>query len=182
MINIEQIAARIQPLVMGWIAGGTAFPANPNTGQQFFRTDLGWWCYWNGTYWLTCHEYTLGSMMTQSTCTATTTLTYGVLRSDYQLYGVRIDLMVNATSLQDASNYWTITPRMINAAYSASSSLGTRTTTGITTGTAVTYPITITNPTNAANKYWFDVSFAKTGSAGNLANVSVNFAYKLIVT
>lgn len=32
--------------------GGSSFPANPRVGQQWFRTDLGMTCTWDGANWL----------------------------------------------------------------------------------------------------------------------------------
>lgn len=52
-----QTGSRLR-LVNGWLAGGaTTFPASPSSDDQFYRTDLDMWFFYDGTRWLSTAVY-----------------------------------------------------------------------------------------------------------------------------
>ncbi len=93
---------------------GTSFPASPSSGDRFFRTDLGWDCYYDGTRWLTMHEYSVHGDLEASVLSWVITC---AMRTDYKFYVTRCAIAVNVAS-QDASNYWGVQVRGNNTSYS----------------------------------------------------------------
>lgn len=159
---------------------GTSFPSSPFTGQRFFRRDLGLLCYWDGTQWLTENEYVVGLPMVQNQ--ASNFMMPGeTIRTDLTVYVTRVEMNIRATGTQDASNYWTIAARLVNASYSAVTTAWSTTTAGFSDMTY--YNRTgITNRTNASNRYFIDAYAAKTGSPGNISALAVTVYHRFIVT
>ena len=91
-------------------SAGTAFPATPSTGSLYFRTDLGWLCYYDGTRWLTTHEYEMnmpffgGIFPYSGGSPATLLLTPSRTDYSYYLLGARAYTLVSTTN--NATNYW----------------------------------------------------------------------------
>lgn len=109
MIDLAEILTKIKPYVLGWTTGtlsGTANPPAPVVGQTFFRSDLGWWIYWNGTYWLTAHEYS--SELHRGGYAVTTDLLQAALRTDYKPFFTRVAGSVLVATTLTASDYWIV--------------------------------------------------------------------------
>lgn len=95
---------------------GTALPTTGHDGAaiqtnaRFFRTDLGWRCYYDGTRWLTMHEYEInmtpfgGVFPYSGGSPATILLTPSRADFSYYLEGARSYTLVSTTN--DGSNYW----------------------------------------------------------------------------
>lgn len=95
---------------------GATFPTSPATGARFFRTDLGWACYYDGTRWLTQHEY--AATLTPYTPVvpgaafytgaAGVALAYAAPRTDASLYLTRWAIAYILDTNQSGVNYWTL--------------------------------------------------------------------------
>ncbi len=89
---------------------GTANPTNWPNNVPFFRSDLGWWIYFDGTRWLTAHEYEMNMPAFGSPFPyaggAPATLLITPSRTDYAYYllGARSYTLVNTTN--NGTNYW----------------------------------------------------------------------------
>jgi hypothetical protein len=96
--------------------GGTAFPGSPATNDQYYRTDLGMWFYWNGTRWLTVNLYECNGVVTPTAATAPLSATgtwqmiapaagvYDLWQDDFQCSFI----VIGGTALS-ASHKWVIT-------------------------------------------------------------------------
>jgi hypothetical protein len=88
-------------------ARGTTFPVSPSVNDEFYRTDLETWCYWDGTNWLgdmmvvTMHNYNNAPPWSSTTealaCSLPTDYAWKVTRWNVSYY-------VGGTN--DGSNYW----------------------------------------------------------------------------
>lgn len=159
---------------------GTSFPGSPTNGDMFFRTDLGWLCYWNGTYWLTAHEYEASWMTGQSFTITGGSTDIHPLRSDYRFWITRYSFRVNANAPQDSSNYYNIALRSINSTFTAAAAYASFNTQALTTG-AWNVAEAAVGATHATYIYWLDWTANKIGSPGNILVVGTIY-YRLIVT
>lgn len=95
----------------------SSFPASPSTGQLFFRSDLGLLCFWNGTYWLTVTEYSAEFARIQN-ISATTTYPSINLSEEFRPFITKICGNANTQTTLNSTNYWNISFRTLNQAYS----------------------------------------------------------------
>lgn len=91
---------------------GTSFPSSPATNDRFFRTDLGWLCYYDGTRWLTVHEYQADLTWYQRitlpyTGATPATLLLTPLRTDRNYYYTRGKIYMEVATTNNGTNYWT---------------------------------------------------------------------------
>jgi hypothetical protein len=161
---------------------GTAFPTGIAAGFMFFRTNLGLLCYYDGSQWLTVHEYS-AEMRTDLTALSATNAFVNIasLRTDYAPAILRIahELFVGGTS--NATNYWTIVLYGYNNAFTANSvidSFDTKTVTASTWTRVERSPNTNAVPTNNAEMV---IDITKTLAPGNLSILTTVY-YRLIVT
>lgn len=87
---------------------GPSFPGNPAAGFSFFRTDLGEWCYYDGTRWLGPRQ-SIGVSMDDSPVQpyTATTASYGQLShvvANWWVESVQYDTYVAGTN--NGTNYW----------------------------------------------------------------------------
>jgi hypothetical protein len=162
------------------ILQGTAFPASPFTGQQFFRTDLGWTCYWDGTYWLTVAEYSSECDITRLTTAGSGGQTTGTVRSDRAIYVSFVTLTLYVYTTNNASNYWSVGIRGINQAVSAATDFYTASTADYGAATFLRFEGSA-DPTAPSNRAWFGYYATKTGAPGDLI-VRFRISYRMIVT
>ena len=103
---------------------GTSFPGSPADGDNFFRTDLGWWCHYkSGVGWLTSHEYAAQSQYITGGTASFVSLEASAVRQDYRPYITRlVGNFYTATTL-DASNYWSAWWRTIDQSYASADNL-----------------------------------------------------------
>ena len=167
----------------GGYSEGTSFPGSPTAGDKFYRTDLNWLCFYDGTRWMTCHEYSdpiaIQDLLTPWASGGVTT-GYLPARRDYQMYLTRLTGNALIVGTNDASNYWTLALRYKNSANAA---------TTITSGTTASFPPNVNNDCSIAinstldsSAFFIDILVTKTvGSPGALYLFST-LNYRLIVT
>lgn len=163
------------------IPAGTAFPTGISDGFVFFRTDLRFLCCYDGTRWLTVHEYAVPIVLTRTTFSANTTLD-STIRSDYAPYFTRIALTTSVVGTNNGTNYWTITIQGVNLALSAASTLYNPNTSADAASTEIDKGGNV-SAGNAAPSNRQNVRFAatKTLAPGNMTAACTVY-HKLIVT
>lgn len=162
---------------------GTAFPASADlpgglqTNDRFFRTDLGWACYYDGTRWLTIHEYTapIVAWTTQNNAVVTD----WAIRTDYAPWITRVAIITRVDTTNNGSNFWTLNIQGVNTARSASTAIVTALTSVDTVATNTSHE---TAPAlTPANRSFFRLDPRTTGAPGVLT-AAVTIYYRLIVT
>jgi hypothetical protein len=149
---------------------GGAFPGSPVTQQMFFRSDLGIWCWYDGTRWLG-PELTLPLLNYQGTqpYSANTEAYACAALSDKPFYVTRFEIDYHVFTTNNAFNYWSATLRRLNSGIGFDT-LGTISTNGGTNDTW-THPTALSsfsnNPT-ATSDHWWQVYLTKAlGTPGN---------------
>lgn len=165
-----------------WIAGA-AFPANPFLYRPFFRTDLGWLCYWDGTRWLTTHEFP-AQFAAQFAIGASSTLTSVEIRADYSPFVTRATVSERVNTTNDGTNFWQISLRGINVAYGAATTIHTFSTGTMpdTAGTIYQKDSVPTGTQTPSNKARLDVAVTKNSAPGTLDFYGMTAYYRMIVT
>src|SRR5689334_21629200 len=101
-LDIQTLRRKLTPYFLSYELSldkgrGTAFPSSPAVNWRFFRTDLGFACYYDGAQWLSAHEYALQSVPYTPTVPSAAFYTvgepanlgYAAPRTDYSLYMTR---------------------------------------------------------------------------------------------
>ena len=154
---------------------GSAFPASPETGQEFFRTDLGFRCYYDGTRWLTA-EYA-SQAITRAGITNAEERGIIMPKSDYDIYVTQININTYVDTTNNSSDYWTFQLNGVALARAPESTFFSVNTSADAADTWVDHsgPATDASPTNQV--YIFtDVSSNGTPGAFDY-DVQVNYRY-----
>lgn len=161
-----------------WFAG-TAFPTTKFLYRPYFRTDLGWLCYWDGTRWLTLHELSMAFTPVILVNTNDATI-YIRNRTDYAPYFTRIAVTTYTAATNDGTHYWTITFRGIDLTFGAVSNVLAFNTSGDTADTFTSHEAApgTANPTKYTH---FQAFGTKTSTPGN-CTLFITAYYRLIVT
>jgi hypothetical protein len=164
----------------GWpIAGaGTSFPGTPVTNETFFRTDLGWLCYYDGSQWLTVEEFQAIEEADNGN-TVNSTRNKRPVRTDYAPYFTRVEVGTKVATPNNATNYWTVDIQAFDEAETSSTSIYSFTTSGDTVGTYVRHASDAN--TTAANDQKVACVIAKNNLPGALDFMYTVF-YRLVVT
>lgn len=175
--------ARLSDVSSG-IPSGTSFPGSPATNDLFFRTDLGLFCYYDGTRWLTVQVYELPFAQQEAFPTYTANGNIGRLpvHNTYSMWLVGLyatTYVSSANSGNSGSHFWTLTLNRVNAANTATS-IGTIVTSPDTADTWTQHTLAV-NAALAAGALHFRLSAAKTGTPGDL-HPEVVLAFRLIIT
>lgn len=168
--------------IPGGFGVGTAFPTGIASGYRFFRTDLGWLCYYDGTRWLTVHEYV--HALNPITVSANGNQLIAPIRTDFAPYITRVGVGWVVATTNDANNYWTFLLRGVSSNYGAASNIHSDNTSGGTVGTWSIGNAAPNVTTTPANNAAFDISYAKAGSgaAPGALTISATLYNRLIVT
>jgi hypothetical protein len=167
--------AIVRPQDIAW--GGTSFPASPTTDDRWFRTDLGFDCYFDGTRWLTVQEYSFS--FEAPYFAADGYWGYFTIPQAYINYFTRIQITVQTAAPNDGSNYWTI---LIYAVDGGWTQIATLNTSGDTANTHVSHSMTA-SPAIPANQLLLLLQGVATGSPGAVTGVADGIIfYRLIVT
>lgn len=168
-----------------WIAGA-AFPANPFLYRPFFRTDLGWLCYWDGTRWLTVHEYStsLGFNIGTNGVGATATTNFysqARPRQEYAPYVTRVAAASFVATTNDGANYWSWDVAGSSSGWGTNNTILAWNTSADTVNVWSAHDAAPSTP-NPANYFWFSLRLVtKTLNPGQtFANATI--FYHLIVT
>ena len=172
---------------------GTAFPASADlpgglqAGDRFFRTDLGWLCSYDGTRWLTVHEYSMPLEISN----ASTPVTYAAAgntvasriayRNDYSLYITRVSTITIVATTNDGTNNWTYSLRALVGNGTSALTIHTFTTAADAAGTQSTHDAAPSNNAVVASRNYFDIVVTKNNAPGALTLWSSVY-YRLIVT
>lgn len=162
-------------------AEGTAFPSSPTTGDKFYRTDLNWLCFYDGTRWLTCTEYSEPIALASKIFISSIPDASGhiAVRRDFQPYITTMTNSIRVSTTSNGSNFWTINLLRYNSS-SATSTVHTFNTSTLTAGVYTNMKQTINSPLDSS-AFFLAVEFARTGSPG-LLGIFSSLQYRLIVT
>lgn len=147
------------------IMSGSSFPTPSFTGQLFYRSDLKYWCFWNGTYWLTVSEFVADLPLTYYS--SGMWVPGHPIKSDYNVFITKIAINYMVSTNSNSSNYWNIITRSINLPLSSSVWIRSTYTGSAVAGTYYQDRGTIEAIPSVAPG-WIDFSFTKTGSPGLL--------------
>lgn len=161
-------------------AGGSQFPTGISAGFLFYRTDLGWLCYYDGTRWLTENEFSLSSGL--RVAPAPGTYVIGPLRQDYDPYITRVERLINTGATNNGSNWVQITVLGASANQGATTSIDVANTSAQSGNTWATNGSAPSATNVPANNAALDFTIANSGSPSNLQNLVLNVFYRLIVT
>ena len=102
------------------VASGTSNPGAPTSGQQFFRTDLGRFIYYDGTRWLTVDVGNIAlrqeSAVTWPLTATTSAVHRGHLPTQNDLWLVSWETTSGVLTTNTGSAYWTGVVRKYNSA------------------------------------------------------------------
>lgn len=159
---------------------GTSFPASPQTGQRYFRTDLGWLCFFDGTRWLTVHEYETVLSWFQLVGlpyggAAPQTLLLQPIRSDYGYYLTRAQAYIRVATTNNGSNFWGM--RLLHS----SSNLWDFNTSASAPDTNLFFSTSLASAQSAATTFLTVNAQSKTGAPGAVTSACTVW-YRLIVT
>lgn len=160
---------------------GTSFPSTPASGDKFYRTDLNWLCFYDGTRWLTVHEY-LADFANQQALQPITTQSYFAsvtLRRDYGVYLTRFHGSYYIGPTNNGSNYRTLNLVWGNST-SSETTLYTTDSSAAAASTNIDWSIAI-NSVISSSAFYLAINNTRTGlPSGLYGNFAI--AYRLVVT
>jgi hypothetical protein len=187
---IQQLRQDLAPYFLSYdgtrdLGRGTSFPASADlpgglqTYDRFFRTDLLFECAYDGTRWLTLHEYVQPiKEQADYTVNTDTELTTVALSSAFGIYVTRVSVITRVSTTNTGANYWSIIAQGINTAVGASSAIYSFNTSADSVNVYVAREGVDTNiPTNDS---WLRLNVAKTGTPGTL-RIAATAYYRLII-
>jgi hypothetical protein len=144
---------------------GAAFPGSPSSDDPFFRDDLGFWCYYDGTRWL---GPPLVISRQNITVSANGNAVIGTTGDDYSIYMDNSFISTNVATTNNGSNYWTLAFTVFDMTLGNSEAYYTVNTSSDSANTWVDNSGT---PSTRAVAYSGPVAVActKTGSPGNIS-------------
>lgn len=164
---------------------GTAFPASPATGQQFFRTDLGLDCYYDGTRWLTKtlyeQELSVAPVLQPYSANSSGALKASLWNGLYDIWAINWQSITYVATTNTGSAYWTceLFKETIEAAYS-SASLGSFNTSADAADRVEAHTVAV-NALLGTGYGSLTVTIAKTSTPGTLVLLG-KLTYRLVVT
>jgi hypothetical protein len=122
--QIQQLRRDLAPYFLSYdatrdLGRGTSFPVTADlpgglqTDDRFYRTDLGWACYYDGARWLTLHEYAQPLVDYRRTTIpftgASGVLQLGPVRTDgAQLIVTRVAAYLDVVAPNSGANFWSL--------------------------------------------------------------------------
>jgi hypothetical protein len=162
---------------------GTAFPGSPASGDQYFRTDLGLDCYYDGTRWLTKVEFRsdlLPALGLLPFSASGAVLDTKIDQSQNGVYLTRSELSIYVGTPNDGTNYWSfqfVTLSLTNSSANLGSAI---TTASDAVGNHVTHASTYNSVLTAGTRI-VRANVTKVASPG-VTYVYGTLWYRLIVT
>lgn len=186
--DMQSLAQKLIGPLWPWIAdrlngyrSGTAFPASPATGDRFWRSDLGFACFYDGTRWLTAHEYECDlqqfalNPMPYNTA-AVNALLVSPSRTDRSYYVTRARAYVYVNTTNNGTNFWGFQLRDDNAV-----SLWAFDTSAGAVGENFFENAAI-NTVAAVSNYLTLTVVTHTGAPGSIGAIHCTVWYRLVVT
>lgn len=167
----------------GGYSEGTSFPGGPSTNDKFFRTDLGWLCYYDGTRWLTDFEIALPALANigqTGSGTAFGVYWYHALRQDYGLYLTKWSATTYVPTTNDGTKYWTCRLEWLTDA-NVATSLVSFTTASDTASRFTFHEQAINAVLSSSARALASTNSVKTSTPGNVLLLPTVYA-RLIVT
>ena len=164
---------------MSLLVKGSSFPASPSSGDPFFRDDLGLWCYYDGTRWLTQPKVI---SQERNSISSNGEVIGRLPSSSYSVYipSFNVVTTTQVSTTNDGSNYWTVTVQITNSTYSSATTIHTFTTAADTADAWTAHDDAPDSQTPTENDGYLLI-YAKTGSPGAI-RIAVGFEYQLIIT
>jgi hypothetical protein len=170
----------------GRVSAGTSNPGSPSSGDQFFRTDLGLYIYYDGTRWLTTTLYHVpipwSGQATQLPIVVGSNSHRMVFSytPDYDIYIINCAVIYRVDTTNTGSAFWTFDVQRQNAG----TSLGTVTSAAASPDVRTRGTITIgaVMDVSDVNYQALQTQESKTGSPGGLNFLEYTLTYRLIVT
>lgn len=164
---------------MSLLVKGAAFPASPSSGDPFFRDDLGFWCYYDGTRWLS-QEFSIGDI--QVALSATASRWYRLPVGSYGLFIPNRAIVCSSyvATTNDGSNYWTISITATNTTFGDDTVLHAFNTSGDSANTWTAHD-DVPDSQTPSSANGIEVVITKSSSPGNI-NLSFGLAYRMIIT
>jgi hypothetical protein len=191
MDSTQKLREQLAPYFLSFdgtrqIGRGTAFPASADLpgglqdGDRFYRSDLGWPCYYDlaNTRWLTAFEmsadFTPNPLAAAPTTAAPNDLLLAPMRQDYNILITRMAAVAFVSTTNNGSNYYELQLR---------TSSGLAITTWNTSAGAANTFLTQTAAVGGAYAvpYFIYRTNAKTGAPGSVF-ISGTFWHRMIVT
>lgn len=152
---------------------GTSFPGSPATNDLYFRTDLGSIFRYDGTRWLSVHEYTLplsrvGDSTEPATATKNAEYWEPVLEAIYITDFIVGFFVASGGTALGASHKWVVELTVWNSAGTQGSVIGT---VNINSGSSAVFralAATGVNTATAATDTIVSANITKTGTPGSL--------------
>lgn len=169
-----------------WMGSGTSFPGSPATNQRYFRTDLGFEYYYDGTRWLSVQLFDL-TLAIRTAAALSGAVDFNVpVNRKHSLGGIWVDSIegafVPASVAQSTSNFYTLTCSIYTSGSLSATSL-------TLTGTTTTKTFTSIGPwyemavdigqALTTGPFLFQAHMAPTGSPGTYYFAAV-VSYRLI--
>jgi hypothetical protein len=162
------------------VSSGASFPGSPSAGNQYFRTDLGWLCYYDGSRWLTAFELSWSTPLLAD-ISSNSELYEAVIRGDYAVYVTRLSFETSVQPTNDATHYWSFLTRGRDAPLNNSTSIDTFDTHSDSAATYVAHDHAPSATATPTYHYLFGVGYTKVGTPGTL-QFACTLYYRLIVT
>lgn len=178
-----------QPLGLAWknptasgYPEGTTFPISPALNAKFYRTDLNYLCYYDGTRWLTTQLFISeisGQTGIYPVTTSPVNITYSVIPQIYQLYIVDFNSSFYVSNPNTGTAYWTAELFQIDSSNSPTSVTSFNTSLGTFNSWTVAN-INLNTPLLTSSVV-FRLTITKTGSPGSCYPIA-RISYRLIIT
>lgn len=146
-------------------------------GDWAIRSDLGLACYYDGTRWLTLHEYTLPLKLRSAGGAPTDTR----IRTDYAPYLTAVSVATNVAAPNNATNYYTVAIQSANLALGAADNLFVFNTSGDAAATEVAHDTTAPAQPATNRSFLRYTHLIGAGAPGAITS-SATVYYRLIIT
>ena len=160
----------------GVVASGATFPGSPATNALFFRSDIGFLCFYDGSKWLTVKEYISNGVVTLS---AQSSFPFANLRTDYAPYFTRTPFSYYVATTNNSSNYWGVNIRCMNASNTSGDVIRNTNTSSATVNTWNSVESSVSYAPST-NKHHLEIFVSKSGTPGAITVIATVF-YRLII-
>lgn len=158
---------------LGQISFGAAFPGTPSSGDQFFRTDLGLLCYYDGTRWLTMNQYT-GYL--EHTTAVNANPVFQRHDGSYDIFIEECSVTTITLATNNGANFWTVTVKTHTPTLSGLDTIYSYATSG-DTASVFTNHDGVTNQTPSVSGF-FSIDIVKTLVPGAITSyIEIRFRY-----